>query len=130
MKKLSLLLGTLGGAMAGYLFSNKQLREELTNAKDAESAAKVLGKHLQKDGKKVAKEMQLFMESEDVQRNLNKAKEYAREKADQAKVELQALVGKGAKEAKKAIKKGSKQAKKSAKQTAKRVRAKVKRMTK
>jgi len=130
MKKLSLLLGTLSGAMAGYLFSNKQLREELTNAKDAESAAKVLGKHLQKDGKKVAKEMQNFMESEDVQRNIGKAKEFAKEKADQAKAELQALVGKGAKEAKKAINKGSKQAKKTAKQTAKRVRTKVKKMTK
>ncbi len=129
MKKLSLLLGTLGGAMAGYLFSNKELRDQLTNAKDAETAAKLLGKHLQKDGKKVAHEVQKFMESDDVQRNIGKAKEFAREKADQARKELQSLVGKGAKEAERAFKKGAKQAKRTAKQTARRVKAKVKKIT-
>ena len=40
MKKISLLLSTLGGAMGGYLLSNKKLREELMKAKDAETAAK------------------------------------------------------------------------------------------
>ena len=48
MKKLSLLLGTLGGATAGYLFSNKKLRDQLSGAKDAEEAARILGVALQR----------------------------------------------------------------------------------
>ncbi len=57
MKKLSFLVGTLGGAMAGYVFSNKKLREQLVNAKDPSAAAKILGKHLSEDGQVVAKEV-------------------------------------------------------------------------
>ena len=34
MRKYSLLLGALGGAMAGYLFSNDKLRKELATAKN------------------------------------------------------------------------------------------------
>ena len=112
MKKISLLLGTLGGAMAGYVFSNKQLRDELGKAKDAEEAARLLGKHLQRDGKKVAKEVQEFVESDDVQRNLNKAKKFAQAKVVVAKKELQTLIGQGTKEAQKAVRKGAKKAKK------------------
>lgn len=101
MKKLSLLVGALGGTLAGYLFSNRQLREELTNAKDPEAAAKALGKHLQRDGKKLAKEVQEFVESEDVQKNLTKAKKFAKERYDEARSEIQGMVKTGAAEAKK-----------------------------
>jgi F0F1-type ATP synthase membrane subunit b/b' len=115
MKKLSLLLGSLGGAFAGYIFSNKKLRDELTNSKDAEQAAKTLGKHLQKDGKKFAKQVRDFVESEEVQENFGKAKVFAKEKLDEAKKELGELVQQGKSTATKQITKAKKQAKKSVK---------------
>lgn len=140
MKKLSLLLGTLGGATAGYLFSNKKLRDELANAKDAEAAAKLLGKALQKDGKKLAKQMQEFIESEEVQQNVNKAKKYAKKTVDDAKNELEAAWKSGSTKAKKtaskAVKKGKttakkkvNTAKKTAKKAAKHMKTKVRKLS-
>ena len=85
MRKFSLLLGALGGAMAGYILSNDKLRQELSKAKSPESAARALGKHLQKDGKKIAHEVKQFAESDDVQRNLKKAKAFASAKFGEAK---------------------------------------------
>ena len=117
MKKLSLLVGTLGGAMAGYLFSNKKLREELSIAKDAEAAAKMLGKHLQRDGKKFAKHVQEFVESDDVQRNLSTAKKYAGKHYDRAVQELGAMVGQGRKKAGRAVKKKASAAKEKVKKS-------------
>lgn len=81
MRKLPLLLGTLGGAMAGYLFSNKKLREELSDAKNAEQAGKILAAHLQKDGKQIGAEVQKFVKSDMVQENLSKAKKTAQQYA-------------------------------------------------
>ena len=52
----SLLLGAIGGALGGYLLSNDKLRTDLQRAKTPEAAAKLLGKHLQQDGSKIAKE--------------------------------------------------------------------------
>lgn len=115
MKKLSLLVGTLGGAMAGYLFSNKKLRDELADAKDPEAAAKLLGEHLQRDGKKLAKQVRDFVESDEVQTNLIKAKKYAHQKALEAKAELEAMVSKEAKRAGAAAERGVRKAKKKAK---------------
>lgn len=116
MKKLPLLLGALGGALAGYLFNNSKLRTELSKAKDAEAAAKILGKHLSSDGKKIGKEVQKFMESDDVQQNLKKAKTYAEKQAKEWGAELQSYVNKNTKAVKKAatkqVKKGMKKAKK------------------
>lgn len=94
MKKLSLLIGTLGGAMAGYLFSNKKLREDLGNAKDAETAARLLGKHLQHDGMKLAEQAQDFIGSAEVQRNWKKAKDYAQESFVTARKEVLHMVSK------------------------------------
>lgn len=120
MKKFSLLLGTLGGATAGYLFSNKKLRDQLSKATDAEEAARLLGQHLQKDGKKLAQQFQDFVESEEVQQNLNKAKKYAKKTMDDAKKELDTAITSGKKSVKKATKKAGANAKKSVKkQTAK-----------
>ncbi len=115
MRKLTLLLGAMGGAMAGYVFSNKTLRDELTNAKDAEAAGKVLAKHLSKDGKQVGSEVKKFIESDEVQKNLTKAKKYA---LDQAK-ELQ-------KNAVSLMKEGQKQIESSTKKTVKSAAKKLK----
>lgn len=126
MKKLSLLLGTLGGGLAGYLFSNKQLREKLSKAKDAEEAARLLGKHLQKDGKKIAGEIQEFIESDEVQKNVTKAKQFAKKTVDDAKKELDSALKTGQKKAKKTVKRTAKKAKTTAKKTAKKAKSRVK----
>jgi len=119
MKKLSLLLGTLGGAMAGYVFSNSKLREELTSAKDAEAAGKILAKHLAKDGKQIGHEMKKFAESDEVKDNLKKAKEYAQDTMKKFQGELKGLVKDGTKKIEKEVKKASVKVKKEAKKLSK-----------
>ena len=104
MKKFSLLLGTLGGAMAGYILSNDKLRHELSNAKDPEAAAKTLGAHLSRDGKKIATEVKSFVESDDVQKNFKKAKGYATEKMMEAKKSFEKMAKDATKKAKKMMK--------------------------
>ena len=108
MRKLTLLLGAMGGAMAGYVFSNKGLRDELTKAKDAEAAGKVLAKHLAKDGKQVGKEVKNFIDSEEVQENLAKAKKYAMEQAKELQKNAMALVQDGQKKVEMVVKKTAK----------------------
>lgn len=98
MRKLTLLLGAMGGAMAGYVFSNKTLREELTNAKDAEAAGKVLAKHLAKDGKQVGNEVKKFIESDEVQNNIVKAKKYALDQAKELQKNAMDLMKEGQKQ--------------------------------
>ncbi len=112
--------------MAGYLLHNKKLRDQLADAKDAEEAAKLLGKHLQKDGKKIAKQVQDFVASDDVQKNVGKAKRFAKKKVSEAKTEMDALVCKGSCKAKKAAKKGAAKAKKSVKKGAAKAKRSVK----
>jgi len=126
MKKISLLVGALGGATAGYLLSNKKLREELSKAKDPEAAAKLLGKHLQRDGKKLAKHVQEFVDSDDVKKNIKKAKSFTKKKVDEAKKEIKELVGEGKTKAKKVAKKGTTKAKKVAKKGAAKAKQVVK----
>lgn len=115
MKKVSLLLGTLGGALAGYILSNDKLRQEMTNAKDPETAAKALGAHLAKDGKQIAKEVRTFAESDDVQKNFKKAKSFASGKFNEAQKKLQAMMKKGGKSAASAVKKEAGKVKKAMK---------------
>ena len=86
--------------MAGYLFSNTKLREELTNAKDADAAAKVLSKHLQHDGKQIGREVQKFVHSKEVQENFKKAKKYAKEYAGKLKKDMKGYVAEGQKQLK------------------------------
>ncbi len=112
MRKISLLLGTLGGALGAYVLSNKDLRTELQNAKTADHAAKALGKHLQKDSKKLVKEVKQFVESEEVQKKLKEAKKYATEQMKEAKKSLQGVVKKGQKKVAPAVKKNARAAKK------------------
>lgn len=111
MKKLSLLLGTLGGAMAGYLFSKPKLREELAKAKDPEKVGAILAKHLKDDSKKIGTEVKAFVESDEVQKNLKAAKEYANKQFQQAKKQMTTYMKQGAKSAKTAMKGASKKAK-------------------
>ncbi|MDA1209277.1 MAG: hypothetical protein O2904_04585 [bacterium] len=130
MKKLSLLLSTVGGAMGGYLLSNKKLRDELSKTDDAESAAKTLGKHLQRDGKKLAEQLKEFINSEEVQSNLTKAKKYAKEKTNEAKKELNAMVDSGTKKAKTSAQKAITKGKKKASSSVKKTKARAKKATK
>lgn len=104
MRKVSLLLSTMGGALAGYLLTNEKVRKELGKAKDAEAAAKILGQHLMKDGKKIATEAQAFIESDDVQKNFKKAKGYATEKMMEAKKSFEKMAKDATKKAKKMMK--------------------------
>lgn len=129
MKKLSLLLGTLGGGLAGYLFSNKTLRDQLAKAKDPEAAARLLGVHLQKDGKKLAAEIQKFIESEEVQKNVDKAKKYAKKTVDDARKELEEVAGMMASRAKQSAKKTVQNGKKKAKQVQRKMQTKVRKLS-
>jgi hypothetical protein len=99
MRKLSLLVGTLGGALAGYILSNDKLRKELSSAKDTEAAARMLGSHLSRDGKKIAKEVKIFVESDDVQKNLRKAKSFAQKKFNEAQKSVKGMMKRGSKKA-------------------------------
>ena len=121
MKKLSLLLGTLGGALAGYVFSNTKLREELAGAKDAETAGKILTKHLQKDSKQIGSEVHKFVKSDVVQDNMKKAKEYVQDNAKKLQGDLKKMV---AKPAMKTTKSALKQVKKQVKATIKKAKSK------
>ena len=111
MRKFSLLLGTLGGALAGYILSNDKLRQKMVDAPNAEAMAKMLGQQLTKDGKKIAKEVKVFVESDDVQKNLKKAKVFASRKLGVAQKKLEGMMKKGAKEARKYAKQGMREVK-------------------
>lgn len=110
MKKLTFLLGTLGGAMAGYVFSNNKLRKELAEAPDAATAAKILGKHLSSDGQTVAKEVGVLAKQYHLDDRLDDGKKYARKYFDSAKKELTKFVSKQASQATKAAKRTGKKA--------------------
>ena len=88
MKKLSFLLGTVGGALAGYVLSNNKLRAELQKAEDASEAAKILGKHLSKDGEAVAKEVGQLAEQYDLDDKLQNGKKYVKSYYKSAKEEV------------------------------------------
>lgn len=104
MKKFSLLLGAIGGALGGYLLSNEKLRTELMKAKTPEQAAKLLGKHLQQDGHRIAKEAKELIESDDVQMNIKKAKKFAAAKFKEAKKGMKDMVKQGRSETSRALK--------------------------
>ena len=123
MKKLSFLLGTLGGAMAGYVFSNKKLRTELQNANDAGAAARILGKHLAEDGEIVAKEAKRFAEQHNLDAKIAEGRKFAQKYYDSAKDEVQKYIGSKSKQVVKVAKKAGKKA---VKATVKKVKRMVK----
>ncbi|MBP9850187.1 MAG: hypothetical protein KBC47_00655 [Candidatus Peribacteraceae bacterium] len=103
MKKLTFLLGTVGGAMAGYVFSNKKLRNEMLEAKDSKEAAKILGKHLSADGQVVAKEVRQLAEQHGLDDSIADGKQYVQDYYSSAKGEVQKFLGAKVKEAKRAV---------------------------
>lgn len=103
MKKLTFLLGTVGGAMAGYVFSNKKLRNEMLEAKDSKEAAKILGKHLSTDGQVVAKEVRQLAEQHGLDDRIADGKQYVQDYYSSAKDEVQKFLGAKVKEAKRAV---------------------------
>ncbi len=109
MKKLSFLLGSLGGALAGYVFSNNKLREELMKAKDTTAAAKILGHHLSKDGQTVAKEVQQLAEEHHLDSHIAHGKKYVKNYYDSAKDEVQKFLSAKVKDATKVATKAKKQ---------------------
>ncbi len=109
MKKISFLLGSVGGALAGYVFSNNKLRSELMKAKDTTAAAKILGNHLAKDGQAVAKEVQQLAEHHHLDAHIAQGKKYVTKYYNSAKGEVQKFVSTQVKDATKIAKKAKKQ---------------------
>lgn len=99
MKKLTFLLGTLGGALAGYVFSNKKLRTELRDAPDAAAAAKILGKHLSNDGQSVAREAKQLAQEHHLDDRIADGKKYVEGYYKSAKSEVQKFIGDKVKQA-------------------------------
>ena len=104
MKKLSFLLGSVGGALAGYVFSNNKLRSELMKAKDTTAAAKILGNHLAKDGQLVAKEVKQLAEHHHLDAHIAHGKKYVTKYYNSAKDEVQQFLGDKMEQATKAAK--------------------------
>lgn len=128
MKKLTFLLGSVGGALAGYVFSNNKLRSELMKAKDASAAAKILGQHLAKDGQTVAKEVQQLAEQHHLDQHIAHGKKYVKEYYDTARDEVQTFLSAKVKDATKIAKTAKKHAVKQAGRATKKVVRKVKSM--
>ncbi len=128
MKKLSFLLGSVGGALAGYVFSNNKLRSEMMKAKDTTAAAKILGSHLAKDGQTVAKEVQQLAEQHHLDQHIAHGKKYVKNYYDSAKDEVQKFLGDKVKEATSVAKSAKKQVVRKAEKATKGVIKKVKSM--
>ena len=103
MRNLKFLIGALGGAFGGYMLSNKKLRKQLSEAKDANEAAKILGKEIQKSGKGVAKDIREWIDSEEFQQKFDLAKGYLSGKGELLKKEVTKSVKKVGKTAKKKV---------------------------
>lgn len=101
MKKLSLLVSTIGGAVLGYLASNERLRKELSKAKGPDAARKILAQHLQKDGKRIGQEIRSFLESAHMQKKIHGAQTMLQQQFRKAEGELNHLFNQGKKEVKK-----------------------------
>lgn len=108
MRKMSILLGSVGGALAGYVFSNKKLRQELMDAKDAGAAARILGKHLSSDGSKVAKEVKQLAYQHHWDEKVADGKKYVMQYYHSSAKEAQKMFDSAKKEALKLMKKTGK----------------------
>lgn len=105
MRKLSFLLGSVGGALAGYVFSNKKLRTELMEAKDGQQAAKILGRHLSTDGQQVAKEVKRLAREHHFDAKVADGRQYVKKYYQKSVKEAEKLMKKGAREGMKMMKK-------------------------
>lgn len=89
--------------MAGYVFSNKKLRNEMMEAKDSSQAAKILGKHISQDGQTIAKEVRQLAEEHGLDDRIADGKQYVKEYYSSAKDEVQKFLGAKVKEAKRVV---------------------------
>jgi len=97
MKKLNLLVGTIGTTAAWYILSNKKLRTELGQAEGPEETIKILKRYIGRDAEKIGKEVYEFFQSEELKEKLDDAKTFAEEKLTDAKTGLSGLLAKGKK---------------------------------
>ncbi|MBI2524221.1 hypothetical protein HYW11_03355 [Candidatus Peregrinibacteria bacterium] len=115
MKKLSFVVSALGGAVLGYLASNKKLREELSKAKNTDAVRKVLAHHLHKDGQSIGHELRSFLESGPMQKKIQGAQALFQQQFQKAEGELSSLFGHGKSEAKRFTRKALRSARSSVK---------------
>ena len=101
MKKFNFLIGALGGALGGFVLSNKKLRNQLGEAKTKKEAAKILGEAIQKSGSELANDTKKLLESEEVQSKLKNFKEFANEKWADLQTEVSGIAKRAVKTAKK-----------------------------
>ena len=97
MKKLALLLGTVGSTAAWYILSNKKIRTELGKAKGPQETIDILKKYIGKDAEKIGKEVYELIHSEELQEKLTSAKGFAAEKFSEAKTGFGGLLARGKK---------------------------------
>lgn len=109
MKKFSLLVGALGGAVLGYLASNKKLRDALGRAKSADVAGKIFAKHLQNDGKRLGKELKTLLESDEVRRRFHGLQTLVEKKLQKAGSDVQGFTRTTLRSARKNVTKAAKQ---------------------
>src|SRR3989338_9478814 len=88
MRKFSFIVSTLGGAVLGYLASNKKLREELSKAKNAVAAREVLVQHLRKDGKSLGHELRSLLENWHLSKKIQGAQALLQQQFHKAEGEL------------------------------------------
>ena len=77
MRKFNFFIGAMGGALGGFILSNKKLRKQLQEAEDGKQAAVILGEAIKKSGGDLAHEAKQWLESEETQEKMSAWKEYA-----------------------------------------------------
>ena len=97
MKKLSLLMGTIGSTAAWYILSNKKLRTELGKAKGPEATINILKKYIGRDADKIGNEVYEFFQSEELQQKVEGAKTFAEDKFSKVKTGFGGLLARGKK---------------------------------
>lgn len=125
MKKLSLFLSTVGGALGGYLLSNKSLRTNLSKSKSADEALRTFSTAVKKDSQKVAKEAKDFLHSDAVQSKINDVKKMADSKLKDASNAVKNMAEEGKKKVTKSAKKTSKNVKKKTDTVVKKTRKQI-----
>lgn len=103
MRKFNFLVGTLSGLFGGLLLSNKKLRKKLKEAEDPKEAARIIGKEMQRSGKDVAIEAKEWVESDDVQKGIKRAKKFLTKKLGEVGSDAKKKAKTACKKAKKKI---------------------------
>lgn len=125
MKKLSFVVSALGGAVLGYLASNKKLRDELCAAKNTETLGKTFARHLQQDGQRIGYELKAILESKKMQQKIRSARSLVQHQFQKAERGMQNLLEGGTAGMKEFTQKTLSSAKRSMKRTGKTTRKKL-----